>query len=188
MSTVAAPEPGAPRLRLRRFSLADLDLLDRLNGDPETMRYMGGPMSRARSEAMLRERILEDYERFPGLGIWATVERTSGECVGMHVLNHIQGETDVQIGYRLFPRYWGRGYATEMSVALIRYGFVELGLDRIAAIADPGNLASHRILEKCRLRRRGERRLTHPAYAASGPLVWFEVDAESWLAGERKRL
>lgn len=180
--TVSAPAVQTPRLRLRGFVPEDLDLLDRLNRDPEVMRYMGGPMTRAQTEAMLRERILDYGARHPGLGIWATLERASGACIGMHVLNHIQGEAHVQVGYRLFPRVWGRGYATEMARALLRYGFVELGLERICAIADPANLASLRVLEKCGLRRDGERSFPHPAYAACGPQAWFERSARDWLA------
>ena len=37
---------------------------------------------------------------------------------------------------------------TEVSTALVRYGFQELGLDRIVGITDPRNLASRRVLEK----------------------------------------
>lgn len=170
------------RLSLRRLTRDDLDLLDRLNSDPQVMRYLGGPMDRARSEAMLNDRILAYYVRHPGLGIWATLERTSGSCIGIHVLNHIQGESFIQVGFVLFPQYWGRGYATEMAIALLRYGYTELGLPLIVAITDLPNTESQRVLVKAGLRRKGERTLAHPVYAAQGPLAWFERDAAGWLA------
>ncbi len=166
---------------LRRFTLDDLDMLERLHSDPEVMRHVGGVMDRARSEAMLRERILAYYDQHPGLGVWATLERATGECVGMHLINHIKGEPDIQIGYLLFARHWGRGYATEMSVRLLHYGFGELGLAQIVGITDLDNLASQHVLLKAGLRRNGTRNLPHPAYAA-GPLAWFERDRDSWLA------
>jgi RimJ/RimL family protein N-acetyltransferase len=170
------------RLSLRRLTRDDLDLLHRLNSDPQVMRYLGGPMDRARSEAMLNDRILGYYARHPGLGIWATLERSSGQCIGIHVLNHIQGETFIQVGFVLFPQHWGRGYATEMAVALLRYGFTELALPLIVAITDLPNAESQRVLIKAGLRRQGERTFAHPAYAAQGPFAWFERDADSWLA------
>ena len=170
------------RLALRRFTLDDLELLDRLNSDPQVMRYIGGPIDRAKTEAMLKVRILEYYAEHPGLGMWATLERSSGACVGVHLLNHIQGESFIQVGYVLFPQHWGRGYATEMSLALLRYGFAELGLPQIVGITDLPNLESQRVLLKAGLRRNGERAFSHPAYAAQGPLAWFERDAEGWLA------
>ncbi len=169
------------RLTLRRFTLEEFDLLHRLQSDPEVMRYVGGTKTRAQTEAMLKTRILEYYERFPGLGTWATLERETGACIGIHLLNHIQGESYIQVGYVLFSQYWGRGYATEMSIAILRYGFRTLGLPEIFAITDRPNVASQRVLLKAGLERKGERSFAHPAYAASGPLAWFEARAEPWL-------
>jgi RimJ/RimL family protein N-acetyltransferase len=50
-------------------------------------------------------------------------------------------------------------------------------------MANLGNIASQRVLEKIGLERRGERAFSHPAYAAEGPMAWFERDAQAWLAG-----
>jgi [ribosomal protein S5]-alanine N-acetyltransferase len=169
------------RLTLRRFTPEDLDLLDRLNSDPEVMRYVGGTKTRAQTEALMKTRVLHYYDQFPGLGMWATIERSSGACIGTHLLNHIQGETYIQVGYVLFSQYWGRGYATEMAVAILRYGFTELRLPEIFAITDKPNVASQRVLIKAGLERKGERFFPHPAYAASGPLAWFEAKAATWL-------
>jgi [ribosomal protein S5]-alanine N-acetyltransferase len=131
---------------------------------------------------MLRERILEYYQQHPGLGMWVTLERATGKPVGFHLLNHIQGEEELQVGYSLAPEYWGRGYATEMCVALLRYGFATLRLPRLVGITDHANVASQRVLEKSGLRRNGERAFAHPAYAAAGPMAYFERGAADWLA------
>jgi RimJ/RimL family protein N-acetyltransferase len=170
------------RLALRRFTPADLDWLDRLNGDALVTQHMGGPKSRAFSEEMLRDRILPYYEQHPGFGSWVTLEKKTGAAVGFHLLNHIRGETHVQVGYTLAPEFWGLGYATEMAVALLRYGFTQLRLPQIAAITDLPNLSSQRVLLKAGLLRKGERRLAHPFYAKAGPMAWFERDAADWLA------
>jgi len=158
MNRVAVRDAGegllSERLLLRRFTLADLPLLTVLNADPVVMRYLGGVETPEQTLAMLRGRILDYYQANPGLGVWATLLRAGGECIGFHLLNHIQGESLIQVGYRLFPRYWGYGYATEMSVAL---------------------------LLKAGLKRHGERSFAHPAYAPYGPLAWFERTAQDWL-------
>ena len=169
------------RLQLRRFTLDDLPLLTALNADAQVMRHLGGVQSSEQTRSMLDTRILEYYRQNPGLGVWATLLRGSGECIGFHLLNHIQGENLIQVGYRLFPRYWGRGYATEMSVALLRYGYTQLELPSIVAIADLDNLASQQVLLKAGLHRHGERGFPHPAYASYGPLAWFERSARDWL-------
>ena len=167
------------RLRLRRFTADDLDFLTQLHSDPEVMRYVGGTQTRAQCEIMLRERILDYYEAHPGFGIWVTVERETGVRVGMHLLNHIRGESLIQVGYLLLRAHWGRGYATEMAARVLHYGFSELGLQQIAGITELPHVASQHILLKLGLERRGER--VFPAYG-SVVLAWFERDAASWLA------
>ena len=171
-----------PRLSLRRFTLDDLDVLDSLATDARVMEFLGGVKDRAATEAMLRVRILEYYGQHPGLGIWATVERASGRCVGFHVLNHIQGETDIQVGYALFTDAWGKGYATEMTKGVLRYGFDTLHLPVIAAITSMGNTVSQHVLRKAGLRRNGERLFAHAAYADQGPMAWFDAERAEWIA------
>jgi ribosomal-protein-alanine N-acetyltransferase len=173
---------GSARLLLRRFTMADLPLLTELNADPEVMRYVGGGQTPQQTRAMLESRILDYYQANPGLGVWATLLRDSGECIGFHLLNHIQGEEFIQVGYRLFPRHWGLGYATEMSVALLRYGYTQLQLPCIVAITDLHNRVSQQVLLKVGLHRHGERSFQHPAYASFGPLAWFERAARDWLS------
>ncbi len=168
------------RLRVRRFTSDDLDLLARLLADPEVTLHLGGVKDRAGAEATLRTRALDYYDQHPGLGMWATIERATGRPVGFHVLNHIHGETDIQVGYALFRDAWGLGYATEMSVRLLRYGFDDLALPRICAITNLENTASQRVLLKAGLVRKGERTFTHPALAGEGPMAWFEADRDVW--------
>jgi RimJ/RimL family protein N-acetyltransferase len=170
------------RLALRRFTAKDYDWLVALYSDAEVMRYGGGVKSAEQVDATMRERILDYYDTHPGLGVWQTVERATGTPIGFHVLNNIQGESIIQVGYFLLKPAWGRGYATEMARALLRYGFVELGLVRIAGMAEHGNVASHRVLTKIGLRQNGERAFPHPAYAQVGPMAWFEREATEWLA------
>jgi RimJ/RimL family protein N-acetyltransferase len=175
------------RLGLRRFTLGDLGWFAAMYADPDVTRYLGGRKSRTQAEALLHTRILRYYDEHPGLGIWVTIERATGAPLGFHVLNHIQGESIVQVGFILAKPAWGRGVATEMGVALLRYGFADLGLPRIAGMAELGNLASQRVLEKIGLHRHGERAFSHPAYAAQGPMAWYERDAADWLAERGSR-
>ena len=102
------------RLILRRLSLADLDNMARLNSDPAVMRYIGdgSVWTRAQSEARIR-RILKVYEIYPGLGLWAGVEKSTRQFVGAYALIYIPKTVEVEIGYRLFKSAWGQGFATE---------------------------------------------------------------------------
>jgi RimJ/RimL family protein N-acetyltransferase len=175
------------RLRLRRFTPADLDWLAELYSDPDVTRYLGGVKPRADIEALLDVWILRYYDEHPGLGIWMTIERETGERVGLHLLNHIRGESIIQVGFTLMKSAWGKGFGTEMAYAVLRYGFVDRELPRIAAIANLGNHASQHVLTKIGLERRGARAFAHPAYASEGPLAWFEREAGEWIADHSAR-
>ena len=48
---------------------------------------------------------------------------------------------------------WGKGYASEIAEAALRFGFEELGLPAIVAAAAPENIASLRVLAKAGMRR-----------------------------------
>jgi len=170
------------RLGLRRFTTTDLGWLSSVYADPEVTRYLGGTKTEAQVKKMLAERILDYYEAHPGLGIWMTIEQATGAPVGFHLINHIQGESIIQVGFGLTRSAWGRGFATEMASALVRYAFLDLELESIAGMASLANVASQRVLQKIGLQRHGERAFPHPAYAAQGPLAWFERRAVEWKA------
>ena len=58
-------------------------------------------------------------------------------------------------GFQYIPQYWGKGYGTEAELAIMDYGFRELGLLRVSMICEPENVGSWRIMEKCGMRREG---------------------------------
>jgi len=124
----------------------DLDDLQRLWTDPAVREFYwdGEIISRERAEAAVREGA-GDFERH-GFGLWVAEEadRLVGFC-GLRPLDH---GPDVEVLYGIAPSRWGKGFATEVALAMVRYGFEEAGLDRILGIADKENAASRRVLEK----------------------------------------
>ncbi|EEP72032.1 acetyltransferase [Micromonospora sp. ATCC 39149] len=77
------------RMRLRRFTEGDADALTELDSDPEVMRYLTGgrptPADVVRGE--LLPRLLAGYDRHPGLGRWAALDRATGAFLGWFALN-----------------------------------------------------------------------------------------------------
>jgi len=144
------------RLVLRRFTEADADVLSDLDGDPEVMRFINGgkptPRDVIRNETL--PRFLNAYARFVGFGVWAAIEKSTGEFVGWFEFYPWKdvGPDEVELGYRLRRFAWGKGYATEGSRALIRKGFTELGVWRVVAETMVVNTASRRVMEKAGLR------------------------------------
>jgi [ribosomal protein S5]-alanine N-acetyltransferase len=155
-ATTPAPWRSTARIALRELTAADGVQLHRLDRDPNVMRYIRDGRTAPRNEVEERlRRSIAAYRLYPGLGRWYATRRDTGAFIGWFVLNYIPGTAEVEVGYRLLPAAWGRGYATEGARELVRYGFDELGLQRIIGITHPDNVASQNVLQKCGLQDRG---------------------------------
>jgi len=137
------------RLILRRFRESDLREIYEVMGNPEVMRFsLNGPYSLEKTSDFIRGCIDGYKER--GIGLFATVlkdnQKVIGYC-GFYFLT-VDGVDEVEIGYRLHPSHWGRGLATEASLAVRDLGFEGLGFARVIACIEEANLASIRVAEK----------------------------------------
>jgi len=79
---------------------------------------------------------------------WGLVLKESGKLIGTMGMSVNRRDSRAEIGYAIGRRYWGMGLTTEATKAVIRYGFEELGLNRIEARCDPANIGSARVMEK----------------------------------------
>jgi ribosomal-protein-alanine N-acetyltransferase len=143
-------------LALRAARPDDLGNFYRLDRNPQVMRYIvDGAIGTHDSVAAAAARTMKYYRIYPGLGRRSAEERASGRFIGWFSLNYVPKTVEVEVGYRLLPEAWGRGYATEGAAALLRHGFDELGLYRIIGLTHPDNAASQRVLQKAGLRDAG---------------------------------
>jgi len=140
------------RLTLRSFSQDDLDELAAINADPESMRYIGNGKTQSREQTQVRLNGILDHYKQHGFGLFAMVDKTSGEFVGFCGLQHLDNTLEIEVGYRLARRFWGMGLATEAARACLRYGFEQLGLERIVAVIQPGNAPSKSVAAKIGLK------------------------------------
>jgi RimJ/RimL family protein N-acetyltransferase len=174
------------RLVLRRFTSEDADRIVELDSDPAVRRHVQlNPTSRAEAADEILPTWLSYYERYPGYGFWAAIERTSGDFIGWFHLR--PGLTDPcddepELGYRLRRAAWGRGYATEGSIGLIAKAFDELGARLVWAETMTVNTASRRVMEKAGLRFVGS---VHQEWPEKLPGdehgdVRYEITREEW--------
>ncbi|QNP66960.1 GNAT family N-acetyltransferase [Streptomyces genisteinicus] len=145
------------RLVLRAFGPDDVDRVLSLDGDPDVMRHINGGRPVSREEiardtlpALLRSFPCLDGAHGEGRGHWAAQDRASGDFLGWFEFRPTAPDSaeEVELGYRLHRRAWGRGLATEGSRALIRRGFAELGVLRVTATTMTVNSRSRRVMEK----------------------------------------
>ena len=90
---------------------------------------------------------------------WAVVEKASGRVIGSCGFTRFDYPNDaVEIGYVFHPDSQGKGYATEATREVVRFGFVALKLHRIEAKYLKGNDRSVRVMERLGMQYEGERR------------------------------
>lgn len=143
------------RLVLRRFTPEDVDNLVELDADPGVMRYItgGAPTPREEVENDVLPAFLAYYEH-GAWGFWAVEERDTGAYIGwFHLRPPRDGHTeDPELGYRIRASAWGKGYATEGTIALVDKAFRDLGAKRVFAETMVVNDASRRVMEKAGLK------------------------------------
>jgi [ribosomal protein S5]-alanine N-acetyltransferase len=142
-----------PRLVLRTAIEADIPILwERVLGDGDVMRYVfHGPMSKVAAEDMMRN-FFTFGDSLTGIAI--LTERPAGDIIGFAGLFPCEalGVEDFEIGFVLARHAWGRGIATEIGKAQLRFGFEQLNCRRLLGLADPQNQPSIHALQKLGMR------------------------------------
>jgi RimJ/RimL family protein N-acetyltransferase len=137
-----------PRLFLRQFTEADAALILELNSDPEIVKYVHEPVLKTEEEAknILVNIILPQYKN--NLGRWAMHIKGTQEFIGWCGLKYRPELDEIDLGYRLMQKAWGKGLATEAARHTLEYGFKTLNLNLITGRAHIENIASIKVLEK----------------------------------------
>ncbi len=166
------PEIRTERLLLRGWTPSDRDAFAALNADPRVMEFLGDPLTRQQSDALV-DRIEAKFER-DGLGFWAVEAPGVAAFVGMVGLAVPSFEAAfmpaVEVGWRLDADYWGRGYATEAARAALEFGFHSAGLREIVAFTTERNVRSRRVMERIGMTHDPRDDFGHPCVPAEGPL------------------
>ena len=165
------------RLTIRPFHPGDISLIQRIYGDEELLRYTPFDiMSKADAERQL-ENCIRDWGQPPGYNheMIAILKEKEDSIGRTHI--EIDQETDTgMIGWFILPEHSGRGYATEITRALIRHCFEEFKLHRVNAVCNPENKQSWHVLEKCGMRR--EAYLRKKCRYVKNGVVSFEDELE----------
>ncbi len=136
------------RLILRQMEWSDLNDLKEMLFDPKVMYAYEHNFTEEDAKVWL-ERQLNRYEQF-GFGLWAMVEKKSGEMVGQAGITwqECEGEKVLEIGYLLKYRHWHKGYASEAAIACRNYAFSVLDADWICSIIKEDNFASQQVAKR----------------------------------------
>jgi ribosomal-protein-alanine N-acetyltransferase len=142
------PSIETARLLLRPFTPVDLDDYTRLIfADADVMRYLPQRDLAPRERAERTLAVFGGHWSQQGLGVWAVTDKATGEFMGHCGLGPVPEAGEIEVLYALGKAYWGRGIATEAARASVRFGFEQVNLARLIALAVPENIGSRRVME-----------------------------------------
>lgn len=138
------------RLRLRPWRESDHEPFARLNADMRVMQFFPAPLT-VEASRQLAVRIQAHIEQH-GWGLWAVEVPEVTSFAGFIGLAQPRFEAHftpcTEVGWRLAPEFWGRGYATEGALAALTFGFTELELSEVVSFTTVANRQSRRVMER----------------------------------------
>lgn len=140
---------------MRPFAESDLDDLYRLYSDVLTMQSIPPfrPLSMEETARSL-EKMMRNFMK-SGYGEYAVIERKEKRFIGRCGLQPLENSGFTELDYLFMPDCWGKGYATEASMEVLRSAFNDWGFERIVAVTSETNKASARVLEKIGMQKGG---------------------------------
>ena len=153
------PTLKTERLVLRPFTLDDAKQVQKLAGDRQiasTTLNIPHPYEDGMAEVWIGNHE-EGYQSGKGVTFAITLKE-NGELVGAISIMSIVEKHQGELGYWVGVPYWNKGYCTEAARKVLRYGFMEKGLNRIHACHLSRNHASGRVMEKLGMSHEGTRK------------------------------
>ena len=171
------------RVILRQWRPTDREAFAAMGADPKVMQFLLKMLSREESDAFV-DRIEACFaER--GFGLWAVEIPGLTEFAGFTGLwpahPKIPCAPAVEVGYRLLPVAWGKGYATEAGRLALRFGFERARLDSIVSFTAVTNVRSQAVMKRLGLSH--ECYFDHPLVPEEHPLrrhVLYRIAATEW--------
>jgi RimJ/RimL family protein N-acetyltransferase len=138
------------RLLMRRWRDEDREPFAAMNADPTVMRYYPRTMTREESDAFV-DRIEARFDEH-GYGLWAV--EYAGEFTGYvglawHVFEE-GGPEELEVGWRLAERFWGKGIATEAGRAALAVGLEHE--PTVVSVTAEVNVPSQRVMQRIGMR------------------------------------
>ena len=141
------PTLSTPRLRLRAFTLADMDAYASMCADDEVMRHIGkgGPV--ARDDVWRQMAMFLGQWALLGYGTWAVELRAERRLIGRVGFLHPEGWPGNELSWLLARDAWGQGYAREAALAARSFGRDALGVGELISLVREENIRSIKLAQ-----------------------------------------
>jgi len=144
------------RLLLRLLEPSDAKSVQDLAGDEKVARTTLSiphpyPDGAAEKWIEITHQAVEKGESYT----FAIVKKEAGELIGCMGLAVSKNHQHAELGYWLGHPHWGQGFATEAARRMVAFGFEDLGLNRIFALAMTKNPGSYQVMRKIGMKHEG---------------------------------
>lgn len=155
MTTIAAPDSyyqySSERFNFRKVQKSDVELWLPFFFDNPNLHFLGIDINKTdlqHAESWI-EKQLNRYNR-EGFGHLAAIDKQTEELVGMGgIIKRVVGGKDyLEIAYSVMPKHWGKGYATEIAQASLKFGQDNKLAKQFISIVHTENKASMRVAKK----------------------------------------
>lgn len=177
------PTLETERLLLRVPQAQDFDGYAVMNEDPETMRFIGGHMSRA--AAWRKFLIMPGAWAIQGFAMFSVIEKSTGRWIGQLGPWQPEGWPGTEVGWAFARTAWGRGFATEAGVAAVDWAFEHLGWKEVIHSISPENRASQELARRLGAHNTGPGKLPAP-FADERIDIWAQ-SRQQWQARRAAR-
>ena len=146
---------SSKRLLLRRFTLKDVDILHHeLGCNPEMIRYTcWNPYATLEST---RIKVENDIQGYGKAGCYAWIIQCGENVIGTIGAYEYDPEmSSIELGYSIFQKYWGQGFATEAAGEVVRYLIMDERINRVHAWCHADNAGSAKVLAHAGLKQEG---------------------------------
>lgn len=142
------PITETSRLLLCPYEAEDVALLYPIVSDPITMSHYPEPFSMEKTQAWIK-RSLELYTS-EGFGRYGVLLKEGGEYIGDvgFFRSVVNGNDEIDLGYILDKKHWGRGYATEAAQACMDLARKHGWFTRVVVQMAHSNVTSRKVAER----------------------------------------
>lgn len=137
------------RLIIREFVKDDLLSFYRIESNETILEFMPWHKKKSLTECSRQlKKLINRYSKYK-LNSWAVTVKDTKEVIGITQLMYSNKIKGIEIGTKILPEYWSRGYASELTASVIDYGLNELKIDEIFAVTDINNAGAIKSLINC---------------------------------------
>jgi len=158
------------RLGLRGWEESDLELAYKMCSNERVMEFFPRCLTLHENKNFI-DRMKTHHNQY-GFCYFAVDRLDTNSFIGFIGLMHQTYETGfdpfIDLGWRLLPEAWGKGFASEGAQACVDFAFSKLDLPQLFAIAPKLNKKSQRVMQKIGMQEYTH--FKHPKIEESNPL------------------